>query len=380
MRKIIHIDMDAFFASVEQLDDPELRGRPVVVGGRPDARGVVAACSYEARAFGIKSAMPSAQAAARCPDAAFITPRMHRYRQVSEQIMAVFRHYTDLVEPLSLDEAYLDVTENRLQQSSATRLAQQICRRIHDETGLTASAGVSFNKFLAKIASDLRKPNGISVIDPEAAASFLKTLPIGSFHGVGSATERKMHALGIRRGADLLHWSLPRLLEHFGKHGLFFYQIVRGIDEREVQPHRVRKSIGAETTLRTDTRDRQQIAAIIERLVQRVADSLQNKDLVGRTITLKVRYHDFTTITRSTTIHHGANDAAGIMREIDPLLQRTEVGSRAVRLLGISLAHLAPITSRGPKQLLLPFTPAESPSPAGDNDAPPAGSVSVAPR
>jgi len=363
-RKIIHIDMDAFYASVEQLDNPELAGKPVVVGGRPDSRGVVAACSYEARAFGIRSAMPCAHAYARCPDAVFIAPRLDRYRQLSARIMDIFRHFTALVEPLSLDEAYLDVTDNHQSEPSATVLARRICRMIHEETGLTASAGVSFNKFLAKVASDLRKPNGISVISPEMAADFLAGLPIASFHGVGTVTAEKMARLGITCGADLLTWPLPRLVEHFGKQGVFFYHIVRGNDQRVVQPQRIRKSIGAETTLRRDTRDRSQINQVITHLAGRVSRSLVNRATFCQTVTLKVRYANFVTVTRSITLDRPLHRAEDIVRCVMPLLARTEAGRKKVRLLGISAAKLTTSPADRPRQLPLPFpAPADSPFP-----------------
>jgi DNA polymerase IV len=354
-RKIIHIDMDAFYASVEQMDNPELIGKPVVVGGRPDSRGVVAACSYEARAFGIKSAMPCSHAYVRCPEAVFIAPRLGRYREISTQIMDIFRHYTDLVEPLSLDEAYLDVTVNTQNQPSATLLARQICRQIYEQTGLTASAGVSFNKFLAKVASDLRKPNGISVIRPEMAADFLAGLPIGAFHGVGTVTEQKMIRLGITCGADLLDCSRAHLVEHFGKHGEFFYHIVRGCDQRPVQPQRIRKSIGAESTLGQDTSDLQQINQIIVRLAERVGHSLCGRATFCRTLTLKVRYADFVTITRSTTLGQPVNRVEDIVQGVLPLLARTEAGRKKVRLLGVSAAQLCATPDHRPRQLPLPF-------------------------
>jgi DNA polymerase-4 len=270
-RKIIHIDMDAFYASVEQLDNPELAGKPVIVGGRPDSRGVVAACSYEARRFGIRSAMPCAHAYKRCPEAIFVRPRMARYKEISEQIMRIFLRYTDLVEPMSLDEAYLDVTSNIKQQPSATLLAREICQAILDETGLTASAGVSCNKFVANIASDLNKPNGISVIEPDRVQDFLATLPIGKFHGIGKVTEARMLQLNIRTGADLRNCSRIELAEYFGKNGNFYYDIVRGRDPRPVRTSRVRKSVGSERTLKEDTTDMDEISALLESLVGQVS-------------------------------------------------------------------------------------------------------------
>lgn len=354
--------MDAFYASVEQHDNPELKGKPVIVGGRPDSRGVVAACSYEARGFGIRSAMPCSRAYTLCPHAIFIKPRMDRYREVSSRIMAIFRDYTDKIEPLSLDEAFLDLTENKKGQASATLLAREICARIFQETGLTASAGVSSNKFIAKIASDLNKPNGISVIKPEEILDFLETLPIGKFYGVGAVTEKKMFSLGIRSGGDLRKWSLEQLVERFGKHGIFYYHIVRGKDHREVQAERVRKSIGTERTLREDTRDLQQIRDILATLAENLGTQLQKKDTGCHTITLKVRYPDFTTITRSTTSSTLFTDGPSIRSVIDTLLSRTDAGFKGVRLLGISGSNLVSDDKRRPQQLVLPFPEQQGPT------------------
>jgi DNA polymerase IV len=304
-RKIIHIDMDAFFASVEQLDQPALRGLPVIVGGNPESRGVVAACSYEARAFGIHSAMPCYRAYRLCPQAVFLKPRMTRYQEVSKQIMTLFHRYTSLVEPLSVDEAFLDVTDNHLGEPSATRIAQAIRRTIYETTGLTASAGVSYNKFLAKIASGHRKPDGLTVIPPDRALAFIAALPIGKFYGVGRVTEKKMRAQGIRTGGDLLPFSRQELASLFGKSGLFFYDIARGLDQRPVEPVRVRKSIGTERTFSADILDFARVCGILSDLVQRLARHLEQKKTGGRTLVLKVRYSDFTTITRSRTTTQG---------------------------------------------------------------------------
>jgi DNA polymerase-4 len=347
--------MDAFYASVEQHDNPELKGKPVIVGGRPDSRGVVAACSYEARTFGIHSAMPCSRAYHLCPQAIFIRPRLDRYREISGRIMAIFRQYTDKIEPLSLDEAFLDLTENKKGLSSATLLASDICKRILHETGLTASAGVSCNKFVAKIASDLNKPNGISVIKPEEILGFLATLPIGKFYGVGAVTEKKMRSLGINSGSDLRNWSLERLVEQFGKHGIFYYNIVRGRDNREVQSTRVRKSLGSEQTLSEDTQDLQQIRDILSRLATKIGGQLENKNTAGHTVTLKVRYSDFTTITRSLTNPAPFRNGSDIEAVLESLLARTEAGLRQVRLLGISLSNLVPADQHMTRQLPLPF-------------------------
>lgn len=347
--------MDAFFASVEQLDNPELKGEPVIVGGRPDSRGVVAACSYEARKFGIHSAMPCSRAYKLCPKAYFISPRMNRYREISSLIMDIFKQYTELIEPLSLDEAFLDITTNKKDQSSATLLAKDICRKIYQTTGLTASAGVSCNKFVAKIASDLNKPNGISVIKPDQLLEFLSRLPIGKFFGVGKVTEKKMKALGIRSGADLHSWSRESLIEHFGKPGLFYYDIVRGKDPRPVRASRVRKSIGAERTFREDTKDITEISTILSGLAKRVGQSLEKKNTGCHTVTLKVRYSDFTTTTRSITTREMVTTPEDILRYVPKLLKNTEAGVRKVRLLGISVAKLVSDKQRTPYQLPLPF-------------------------
>ena len=354
-RKILHIDMDAFYASVEQKDNPTLKGKPVIVGGRPDSRGVVAACSYEARAYGIHSAMPCARAYKLCPHAAFIRPRMDRYREISTIVMSIFHRFTDIIEPLSLDEAYLDITENKISEQSATIVAKQICRMIFDETGLTASAGVSCNKFVAKIASDLNKPNGISIIRPDEIPAFLARLPVGKFHGVGKVTEKKMILLGIRNGADLKDRSRQELIEHFGKHGLFYYNIVRGKDDREVRPSRTRKSIGAERTFKEDIDNIDDVIDLLQSISARVGTTLLEKKCSGRTITLKVRYSDFTTITRSFTSRTALTCHADIFRHVPRLLDATEAGYRKIRLLGISVSNLTHMEKKGPRQLKLPF-------------------------
>ena len=353
-RKIIHIDMDAFFASVEQKDNPHLKGRPLIVGGNPKSRGVVAACSYEARRFGVHSAMPCAKAAKLCPNGIFVRPRMQRYKEISLLIMSIFHQYTHLVEPLSLDEAFLDVTENTQNNPSATILATSICRQIYRELGLTASAGASFNKFLAKVASDLNKPNGVSTITPDQAIEFLSALPIGKFFGVGKVTEKKMSRLGIINGEDLRQWDEEKLILHFGKTGSFLYKIVRGIDHRDVQPNRTRKSIGNETTLSYDIDDLEEISEILSDLSCQIERTLHKLTVGGYTITLKVRYSDFTTITRSKTLRNPVFCSLDILFHIPGLLQSTEAGRRKVRLLGISISNLT--TGKNvPRQLYLPF-------------------------
>lgn len=346
--------MDAFFASIEQKDNPLFRGKPLIVGGRPQSRGVVAACSYEARRYGIHSAMPCAKAARLCPRAIFTRPRMARYREVSAEVMKIFRQYTHLVEPLSLDEAFLDVTVNSQNHPSATLLARTICSHIYHDVGLTASAGVSFNKFLAKVASDIRKPAGITTVTPEEGVDFLAGLPIRKFFGVGRVTEQKMLGLGIKTGHDLRQWELEKLILHFGKIGSFLHDIVRGIDTRPVQPERTRKSIGSEQTLPYDTNDMDEINAILRTLAKQIEKSLKGKKLSGQTLTLKVRYHDFTTITRSHTIRHGIRADEDIIALLPRLLASTQAGSLKIRLLGLSVSKLSD-GRNSPRQLLLPF-------------------------
>lgn len=339
-RKIIHVDMDAFYASVEQRDFPEYRNKPVVVGGSPQGRGVVAAASYEARTYGIHSAMPASRAVKLCPNAIFLKPRFDVYREVSQQIRDIFFRYTDLVEPLSLDEAYLDVTENRINCPSATIIAHKIKKEIRDETGLTASAGISFNKFLAKIASDLDKPDGLSLIPPEKAETFIEELEIGRFFGVGKSTQRKMESLGIRNGADLKKWNEVDLVKEFGKSGHHYYRIVRGIDKRRVKADRIRKSIGKERTFSEDISDLEWIRNFLTDLAGKIADSMKNLNASGKTITLKVRYENFETVTRSHTLHHFTDDAGEIAEMAIHLLDETDAGVREVRLLGISVSTL----------------------------------------
>lgn len=346
--------MDAFFASIEQKDNAALKGKPLIVGGSPQSRGVVAACSYEARRFGIHSAMPCAKAARLCPHAVFVRPRMGRYKEISLKIMEIFHRYTPLVEPLSLDEAYLDVTVNSCNNPSATLLAEEIRRQIYRELQLTASAGISFNKFLAKVASDVNKPNGITTIPPEKALQFLADLPIRKFHGVGKATERKMHQLGITNGHALRQWPEDQLIRHFGKYGSFFHDIVRGVDDRPVEPQRIRKSIGCETTLATDTDDIGTVYGILTELAADLDIDLKKRGIGGYTLTLKVRYLDFLTITRSITVKTPLCSANDILPLLPSLLQATAAGSRKIRLLGLSLSKLVDEQSL-PRQLKLPF-------------------------
>ncbi len=361
IRKIIHIDMDAFYASVEQRDRPELKGKPVIVGGDPQARGVVAACSYEARKFGIHSAMASATAYRLCPDAVFLRARFDVYRTVSAQIREIFCEYTDIVEPLSLDEAFLDVSENYMGMASATLIAKEIKQKIYDRTGgLTASAGVSFNKFIAKVASDIKKPDGLTVITPEMADEFIDRLPIGKFFGIGKVTEERMHHLGIKTGADLKKIKKEALIQIFGKAGKYFYDIAHGSDERPVEPHRARKSIGKETTLPEDIDDPDRMIEVLDGLAATLESSLMKRDAKGRTITLKIKYFDFRSITRSVTLDEPADSAAEIMQCVRPLLFKTEAVDTKVRLLGISISNFddQPPESRKicrQRQLSLPF-------------------------
>jgi DNA polymerase-4 len=357
LRKIIHIDMDAFYASVEQRDNPDLIGKPVIVGGDPDKRGVVAACSYEARRFGIHSAMSSARARSLCPQAVFLYPRFDKYKAVSAQIMEIFHEYTDLVEPLSLDEAFLDVTVNKKGIDSATIIAREIRKEILKGTGLTASAGVSYNKFLAKVASDYRKPDGLTVVTPQKARSFIDRLPIRKFFGVGKVTEKKMLHLGIETGADLRKLSKEELTSAFGKYGSYFYNIAHGLDNRPVTPERVRKSLGKEITLSEDINNFKEMISILEEIAHMVEDQLKRRGLRGRTITLKIKYHDFQSITRSITIPSQTDRADVIMNNIRSLLNDTDAGKIKVRLLGITVSNFQPMQekTKSDRQLVLPI-------------------------
>lgn len=354
-RKILHIDMDAFFASVEQLDNPGLRGLPVIVGGDPAGRGVVAACSYEARAFGIHSAMSCARAHRLCSQARFIRPRKERYREISAKVMEIFRQYAKTIEPLSIDEAFLDVTKNIKQIPSATWTAQAIRQDIFAQTGLTASAGVSCNKFLAKVASDMNKPNGLTVITPEQALPFICRLPVRKFYGVGRVTEQRMLGMDIKTGVDLLRYSRQELVDRFGKSGNFFYDIVRGIDHRPVCPRRCRKSMGSEITLKEDVRNTEQMLSILAQIANQVAEALAAKKLLARTLILKVRYGDFVTVTRCRTLDSLFITRSDIMEYLPQLLAATEAGRKKVRLLGVTVTNLRQAGKHGPRQLKLPF-------------------------
>lgn len=339
-RKIIHIDMDAFFASVEQRDNPGYQGKPIVVGGSPEQRGAVAAASYEARKYGIHSAMPSCIAKQRCPHLIFVKPRFEVYKQVSQQIRDIFHRYTDLVEPLSLDEAYLDVTNNKLDLPLATTIAREIKQAIRSETHLTASAGVSINKFLAKIASGLNKPDGLTLIPPDRAEAFVETLPIEKFYGVGDATATKMKALGIHTGADLKQWSEVDLMERFGKAGQFYYRVARGQDDRAVNPNRVRKSIGAEQSFAEDLSDLETMYTELADLSRQVKERMDRHQRYGYTLTLKVKYADYEQITRSRTGEQLLQSADAIYNLAKELLLLHLDTQRKVRLLGITVSNL----------------------------------------
>lgn len=351
MRKILHIDMDAFYASVEQRDFPELKGQPVIVGGRPESRGVVAACSYEARAFGVHSAMPSSQAVKLCKKAVFMPARFDAYRQASQGIHKVFKRFTSMIEPLSLDEAYLDVTEKALALGSATEVATQIKQQIQNEVNLTASAGVSYNKFLAKIASDMDKPNGLYVIRPEIAEAFIEQLEIRKFYGVGKVTEKKMHALGIFTGADLKQLSEVELQTEFGSSGAYYYRVARGIDERPVKAFSKVKSIGKETTFDGNITNKAPIWQTLLGIAERLEEVLHDKQMMARTITLKIKYSDFQLNTRSKTDADGFITKAQMTAALPELLRKTEVGKRPIRLIGITLANLYQIDEMPNKSL-----------------------------
>lgn len=340
IRKIIHIDMDAFFASVEQRDEPNYRGKPIAVGGSPDKRGVVAAASYEARRFGIHSAMPSRTAIQRCPHLIFVKPRFDVYREVSGKIHDIFNRYTDLIEPLSLDEAYLDVTENKLGLPSATLIAKEIKAHILAETNLTASAGVSINKFLAKTASGVNKPNGLFLIPPEGAELYVEQLEIEKFYGIGHVTAEKMRKNGIFSGADLKRWTENDLVREFGKVGSYYYQIARARDDRPVEPNRIRKSLGAEESYAEDLAERQSVHSALEEIAQTLKGRIDRNLTSGRTLTLKVKYADYQQVTRSRTLSDSIRDTSEIIKVALELLETTDFEARRVRLLGLAVSNL----------------------------------------
>jgi DNA polymerase IV len=348
-RKIIHVDMDAFYASVEQRDDPSLKGKPVAVGG--GHRGVVAAASYEARKFGIRSAMPSVTAKRRCAELVFVKPRFDVYRAVSQQIRAIFADYTDLIEPLSLDEAYLDVTEDRRGLGTARAIAEEIRARIRAETGLTASAGVSYCKFIAKLASDHNKPDGICVIPPQKGAAFVATLPVKRFHGVGPVTAAKMEKLGILTGADLAAWPIEQLEAHFGSSGRWYWRIARGIDDREVKPDRPYKSVSAERTFDVDYVDADDLRRELNRVAGYAWQRIERSEVKGRTVTLKVKFGDFTQITRSKSFPVPVRDLAAFEAAGQALLKALLPVPKGIRLLGLGLHSMVEDDASEPRQL-----------------------------
>ncbi|WP_410221710.1 DNA polymerase IV [Pedobacter sp.] len=339
MRKIIHIDMDAFYASVEQRDFPQYRGKPLVVGGTPEGRGVVATASYEARAFGVRSAMPSKKAQQLCPYAIFVYPRFDVYKQVSRQIREIFSRYTDLIEPLSLDEAYLDVTEDKLNIGSAITIAEEIKKAIKEELNLTASAGVSINKFVAKIASDMNKPDGLTFIGPSKIEKFMEKLPVEKFHGVGKVTAERMKMQGIRKGSDLKKLSEERLMILFGKSGKFFYNIVRGIDNRAVKPDRETKSISSEDTFSYDLDKGSELYEQVLRITQSAFKRLNQYRLYGRTLTVKVKFADFKQITRSISFDHPITDENEAYLRAKTLIENADFEGKSVRLIGVGFSN-----------------------------------------
>lgn len=338
MRKIIHVDMDAFYASVEQRDNPELRGKPIAVG-HESGRGVVAAASYEARRYGVHSAMPSACARRQCPSLIFVEGRMDVYKSVSSQIHGIFHRYTDLIEPISLDEAFLDVTENKQGIELGVEIARKIKAEIREETGLVASAGVSYNKFLAKIASDYRKPDGLCTIHPSRAVDFISSLPIESFWGVGPVTAKKMHTLGIHNGSDLAKWSLDLLTRTFGKAGQIYYDFARGIDNRPVEPTRERKSLSCEHTLENDVLDTTLLSEHLRDAAEELSHRIERKNFSGCTLTLKLKFYDFTNISRCVTIDKEFRTAETIHRHACNLLAGIDLALRPVRLIGLGVSH-----------------------------------------
>ena len=337
-RKIIHIDMDAFYASVEQMDNPALRGKAIAVGGSEN-RGVVAAASYEARKFGVRSAISGVLAKKYCPEIIFVRPRFDRYKEISGKIHKIFHEYTDLVEPLSLDEAYLDVTQNKKGNPSASLLAQEIRSRIFSEVGLTASAGISVNKFVAKIAGDINKPNGQKTVNPDEIIPFLEELPIRKFYGVGKVTTEKMYQLGIFTGADLKTKPVEFLEKHFGKSGGFYYNVVRGIHNSEVKPSRITKSVAAEHTFDVNLSSEIFMLEQLERIATSLEKRLKRHNISGKTVTLKIKYSDFTQQTRSKTLPYFISDKSLILETVEELLYQERMKD-SVRLLGISLSNL----------------------------------------
>ncbi|WP_106830726.1 DNA polymerase IV [Parabacteroides pacaensis] len=354
-RKIIHIDMDAFYASIEQRDHPEYRGRPLAVG-RSEERGVVAAASYEARRFGVRSAMPSVRAKKLCPHLIFVPSRISFYKSVSAQIHAIFHEYTDVIEPISLDEAFLDVTENKPQIELAVQIAREIKQKIRERLGLVASAGISYNKFLAKIASDYRKPDGLCTIHPSQADRFISELPIESFWGVGKVTAQKFHSLGIHTGKELKEYSLEYLIHHFGKVGILYYKFARGIDPRPVEAERIRKSVGCETTFERDLTDLGDIMDEINELTEELLRRISRHSFQGNTLTLKIKFIDFVQKTRSITVDHKLFRSDEILSLTRKMLEEPELTGQPIRLLGLTLSHPPEYLTDTPDgQLWIPF-------------------------
>lgn len=354
-RKIVHVDMDAFYASVEQRDRPELRGRPIAVG-HADGRGVVATASYEARQFGVRSAMPSSRAKQLCPELIFVESRMSHYKAVSAEIHEIFRRYTEVIEPISIDEAFLDVTENKAGLALGVEVAKAIKMAIRTELHLVASAGVSYNKFLAKVASDWRKPDGLCTIHPDRALSFIDRLPVEAFWGVGPATAKRLHELGLDSAAKIRALSLNELIDHFGEMGGILYQFSRGIDNRPVRPERIRKSVGCEETFGEDIRHRALLEDALRRLAEELEGRLARSSFRGSTLTLKIRHYDFTTRTRSVSVGTAITDRREILRLADELLDSAELPERGVRLLGLTVS--TPVDERQPLLFDLALMPA----------------------
>lgn len=355
MKKIIHVDMDAYFAAIEIRENPDLRGKCVIVGGPPNSRGVVTTCSYEARKFGVHSGMSSHQAWNLCPQGIFIHSHFELYKLVSEQIREIFRKYTDLVEPMSLDEAYLDVTQNKVNEPDAVEIARRIKADILSTTRLTCSAGVSYNKFLAKIGSELNKPDGLAVITPENAEEILFQLPIGKFHGIGRVTAARMLKLGIANGCDLHAWELKELIRHFGKTGIYYYQVVRGIDDREVITESDPKSISCESTFHSDISDVNELLIELKDLVERLVNRMSYQNIQGRNIVIKIKYDNFENITRSCPLPEVTNDLELLFEFAQKLLIANWDTARKIRLLGVGVGKLDLGQDTGCEQLEIPI-------------------------
>jgi DNA polymerase-4 len=361
IRKLIHVDMDAFFAAVYIRDHPEVKDKPVICGGPANSRGVVSTCNYEARKYGIHSAMPSFQAYKLCPHGLFVRPNFDQIKKAAESVREIFYEYTDLVEPVSIDEAYLDVTENKKNILSATQIAIEIRRKIFNKTKLTASAGVSYNKFLAKTASEMNKPDGLMVVTPLKARQVLEELPIGKFHGIGKASEKKMNMLGIRTGIDLKEQSLKELMKHFGKVGSYYYNIVRGIDDREVKTDRIRKSLGHERTFAKDISDVNKMVEILYKLGEKISKQMQEKNFKAKTLTLKIKYANFDVVSRSKTLDVPFDNDEVINHLGRKSLLETLGPKCKIRLLGLSVSNLIWENENKDKQEIFSFFSSEMP-------------------